>query len=287
MLTEQLAHLGVGALTVVDFDVVKEVNLSRLIGSTRSDLGAKKVDVLQRLVAGIDPAVRFHRVDGDIADLNVAQRLLGCDFIFLATDTITSRLVFNAIVHRYLIPGVQIGAKVDVGQAGDISQVYVAVRPVTPDHGCLDCNSMIDPMALQREARTDEERRAQNYVSEPDVIDPSVVSLNGLAASCAINVMQLWATGLAQPGLLAHRLFLATTGDMLTVKNQQRPDCPFCSRTPGSMYAAGGSPERLPCRRDSAPAPDHRVNRLPQLRRLAVRATGALSSLSRTDWRDR
>jgi molybdopterin/thiamine biosynthesis adenylyltransferase len=277
MLVEQLAHLGVGELTVIDFDVVKEVNLSRIVGSVPTDVGAKKVAVLERLVTRIDPTINFHPVDGDIADLDVAQRLLDCDFIFLATDTITSRLVFNAIVHRYLIPGIQIGAKVDLDDRGDVSQVYVAVRPVVPDRGCLDCNSMLDPMALQQEARSDEERRAQNYLSEPDVVDPSVISLNGLGASHAVNVMFLWATGLAQPTLLDHRLFLATSGEALAVTNQKRPDCLFCSDQPGSMYATGGPPEQLPCRRRPRAAHDQALRRQRRFRRLIRRTALAVA----------
>jgi molybdopterin/thiamine biosynthesis adenylyltransferase len=259
MLVEQLAHLGVGAITVVDYDVVKEINLSRIVGSTPADVGIKKVDVLRRLVSSIDSAVCFTGIDGDIANLSVAQKLLRCDFIFLATDTITSRLVFNSIVHRYLIPGVQIGAKIDTDKAGRISEIYVAVRPVLPDSGCLECNSLIDPMALQRESRTDEEQAAQNYLNEPDVTDPSVISLNGLAASHAVNVMLLWATGLSEPSLLQHRLFLARTGEALVVNDRRDSGCAYCSHTANSMYAAGGPAELLPCRRDApTETPDER-----------------------------
>ena len=50
MLIEQLAHLGVGALTVIDFDVVKDINLSRIVGSNPGDVGAKKIDAMRRLV---------------------------------------------------------------------------------------------------------------------------------------------------------------------------------------------------------------------------------------------
>ena len=195
-------------------------------------------------------SIGFTGIDGDIADLSTARQLLRCDFIFLATDTITSRLVFNSIVHRYLIPGVQIGAKIDVDQAGGISQIYVAVRPVLPDSGCLECNSLIDPMALQREARTNEEHAAQNYLNEPDITDPSVISLNGMAASHAMNVMLLRATGLGEASLLQHRLLLARTGEVLAVNDRRQPHCIYCSRTPNSMYAAGGPAEPLPCRRN-------------------------------------
>lgn len=268
MIVEQLAHLGVGKLTIVDFDVVKDINLSRIVGSRPYDVGRKKVAVLKRLVQGIDSDIRCRAVDGDIADLAAARYLLDTDFIFLATDTVTSRLAFNAIVHRYLIPGVQIGAKVDVAPGGEISQVYVAVRPVLPDRGCLQCNSLIDPMQLQREARTEEEDRAQNYLNEPEVVDPSVVSLNGVAASAAVNVLLLSATGLSEDGLWDHRLQLARSGEVLPVRAKKLDDCPFCSATRTSTYALGGDPHALPCRRggtaeevDAAPAGETRAGR--------------------------
>jgi hypothetical protein len=72
-------------------------------------------------------------------------------------------------------PGVQIGTKVDVRADGGLESVYVAVRPVYPARGCLDCAGLIDPFQLQREQRTEEETAAQNYVGaaagEP-IVDP-------------------------------------------------------------------------------------------------------------------
>jgi molybdopterin/thiamine biosynthesis adenylyltransferase len=251
MLVEQLAHLGVEALTVVDHDIVKPVNLSRIVGSTAADVGRKKVDVLARLVRTINPDCEYRAIDGDIADLWVAEAVLDCDVIFLATDTITSRLVFNAIVHRYLIPGIQIGAKVEL-KDGSVDQIYVAVRPVFPDRGCLQCNSLIDPMRLQAESRTDEEERAQNYIDEPEVIDPAVVSLNGIAASHAVNTMLFAATGLGASGLLDHKLILATSGDSMTVQARRDPSCAFCSDAASSNFARGGPAELLPVRRQTA-----------------------------------
>jgi molybdopterin/thiamine biosynthesis adenylyltransferase len=266
MLVEQLAHLGVGRLTVVDYDVVKDVNLSRIVGATvrDSEVATKKVDVMERLVHQIDESIEFDGIDGDIADLPIAERLLDCDFLFLATDTITSRLVFNAIVHQYLIPGIQIGAKIEVAADGSVSQVYVAVRPVLPSRGCFQCNSLIDPMRLQEEARTEEERVAQNYLDEAEVVDPSVVSLNGITASHAVNTMLFSVMGFAEPELLSHRLFFPRTGEVLSVLAQKDSECRFCSQLEGAVYGLGDPTSRLPCRRvmsDDAEA-GARANRL-------------------------
>ena len=268
ILVQQLTHLGIGHLTVVDYDIVKDVNLSRIVGATAADIGTKKIDVLQRLTQSTAPGCAFTGVDGDIADASVAEQLLACEFLFLATDTITSRLVFNSIVHRYLIPGIQIGAKVDIEADGSIGHVYVAVRPVMPTLGCLQCNSLVDPVRLQIENQTEEERVAQNYVGEPEVIDPSVITLNGIAASHASTVMLFALTGLAERSLLHHRLFFTTDGEVFPVLPKKIPDCVFCGSGSKSMYARGGPVTNLPVRRQTTTAthaePEKRRNSLLQ-----------------------
>lgn len=257
MIIEQLAHLGVGEIVGVDHDVVKQHNLSRIVGASTKDARRriKKVEVARRLCERIDPNVRFTPIDGDVADLHVARRLVDLDFLFLATDTITSRLVFNAIVHRFLVSGVQIGAKVELRPGStDIEEVYVAVRPVLPDQGCLQCAGLIDPMKLQEETATPEEREAQNYLGTADVTDPSVVSLNGIAASHAVNAMLFSTVGLAEPALLDHRLFFPRDGSIMTIAPRRDDECPWCSRAPHSAYAAGDPVDALPCRRGAAPS---------------------------------
>ena len=207
-------------------------------------------------------------VDGDIADVDTARRLLECDFIFLATDTVTSRLVFNAIVHRYLIPGIQIGAKVELGVDGEILEVYVAVRPVFPDAGCLYCQGLIDPVRLQQEARTPEEARAQNYLNAPEVVDPSVITLNGIAASHAVNTMLFSATGLLTAEL-QQQLFFMLDGAVRTVEARKDPDCAFCGRHEDSCFAQGGDPAELPVRRATPRRPAGRIRTA--LRRIGLR----------------
>lgn len=250
MLVEQLAHLGVGALSIVDFDRIEEHNLSRIVGTTRRDAARheRKADVAARHARAIDPGVQASAINGDLADDWVAERLLSCDFLFLATDTITSRLVFNAITHRFLIPGIQIGAKVELDADHRVTDVYAAVRPVYPDAGCLYCQGLIDPIRLQQEARSDEEVRAQNYLGgATEVIDPSVITLNGIAASHAVNTMLFSVTGLLTAGP-AQQLFFLRDGSSMTVQPRRAPDCPFCSRESTSAYAAGGPVTTLPVR---------------------------------------
>lgn len=260
MICEQLAHLGVGAITAIDFDVVKEHNLSRIVGAESKDARrkTKKVEVARRLARRIDPSIDFVAVDGDIADRPTAERLFEADFIMLATDSITSRLVANAVAQAYFIPMVQVGAKIDLRPEGGIESVYAAVRPVFPGFGCLECAGLIAAEALQREAASEEERRAQNYLDLPEVIDPSVVTLNGIAASAATNVLLMTTVGLAAPSLLAHQLFDARYGRWLSLQGRREDGCRWCGRDESSNFGRGDAAE-LPVRiGDPDPGPPKR-----------------------------
>ena len=155
LLVEMLAHLGVGRIVVIDYDVVDETNLSRIVGATPADVGRLKVDVAHDLAARIDPDVVVDAVYGDIAYVDDARRLLDADFAFLATDNILSRYAFNLVCHQFLIPGIQVGAKVTGDAAGGVELVHVMERPLTLSGACLDCTGVIPPDALTRRAALD------------------------------------------------------------------------------------------------------------------------------------
>lgn len=249
ILLEQLAHLGVGEITAIDYDIVKRHNLSRIMGATEADARAatKKVDVAARTVAHIDPAITLHAIDGDIADLDAAVSLLDADYLLLATDTATARLVANAIAQTFVIPLVQIGAKVETRKDGAIEQVYTAVRPVLPRRGCLSCAGLIDPIALQREAASPQERADQNYLGDADVTDPSVTTLNAAAAAGALNVLLMSVMGQADDALAEHRITLTREGTTLVTQVTRNPACRWCGESSASRYARADI-KLLPCR---------------------------------------
>jgi lantibiotic modifying enzyme len=80
----------------------------------------------------------------NILDPAAAAAVLDCDYIFLAADEMRARLLVNAMVHQYLIPGAQIGSKVSVDDAGQLTDVFSVVRPLRPGLNCLWCNQLIN-----------------------------------------------------------------------------------------------------------------------------------------------
>lgn len=114
LLAEYLARLGVGHFCLVDDDRVEKSNLSRIVGATPADATSSttKVIVAQRLIHQANGKAEVQLITDDVAKESVANALTGCDYLFLAADSMRARLVVNAIIHQYLIPGVQLGSKI-------------------------------------------------------------------------------------------------------------------------------------------------------------------------------
>lgn len=246
MVVECLARLGVGEFCLVDPDRVEESNLSRIVGASAPDAlnETMKVEVAKRLILEGNARASVQLVADDVAKESAAKALASCDYLFLAADSMRARLVFNALVHQYLIPGVQLGSKIRSDSAGTLVEVMSANRPVRPGDGCLWCNQLVDPLQLAKEAKTDEERKAQAYgVEEPN---PSVISLNAISAAHAVNDFLLDYLGLrGNGGALHYEQFHLLKRVRTLVEPRRDEDCPECSRA-GRRYGRGDSVP-LPC----------------------------------------
>ena len=246
LVAEYLARLGVGHLLLVDSDTIQGTNLSRVVGATTADVGkrTKKVEIARRVILEANETAEVRVIADDVAKASVARQLISYDFLFLAADSMCARLVFNALVHQYLIPGVQLGSKVRCDDDGHLLDVMSVNRPVRPGRGCLWCNHLIDPSLLAIEAKTDEERKAQAYGT--DEVNPSVISLNGVAAAHAVNDFMLDYLGLRpEPGLLQYEHFHFLDRTRRLVQPRIDADCSECSRVHG-RYGRGDSMS-LPC----------------------------------------
>lgn len=270
LINEWLAHLGVGEIVGVDFERLDVTNQPRVVGSRPLDACAflansrysflrrlaqrfarYKVEVARRVARRANPAIRYSAIAGDVTDSHTARLLRDCDFLFLCADSAQSRLVFNALTHQYLIPGMQVGSKVSAHRpTGSITDVFTASRPLHPydGGGCLLCNQLVSPDQLQREALDPDERRRQAYVDDPDVAAPSVITLNAVACAQAANDFLFGVLGLLEDnhrqGYLLHfpreRVWRAAAC-------AADSECRHCGTQKRSIYARGDSAD-LPCK---------------------------------------
>jgi tRNA A37 threonylcarbamoyladenosine dehydratase len=262
LISEYLSRLGVGHLVVIDPESVDPTNIPRLIGARSSDLrpwissrkvprsvrqfGERhrrtKVDIARRVALEANPQMNFEGVTGDVTDQSVAALLVDADFIFLAADSMQARLVVNAIVHQYLIPGIQVGVKVQVNRrTGEVEDVFSVIRNLVPGQSCLWCNGLINSAQLAEEALSQDQRKVQRYVE--DVIAPSVITLNALATSHAVNDYLFTVTGLAECRPLRWRKFHSITNEVVDESVRRDEGCSECSGRLGA-----GSLIRLPTR---------------------------------------
>ncbi|MFP6746935.1 MAG: ThiF family adenylyltransferase [Alphaproteobacteria bacterium] len=201
ILAELLGRLGVGEFILADPDKAEMTNLPRMVGALQSDsfspawlpfrfrewLRSYKVNMAARNIRRANPKANITAMPRDFLDADVAAYFTDCDYLFLAADTMGARLLFNAIVHQYGIPGMQIGAKIPVSESGVVGDVFCVARRVTPGFGCLWCNGLISPSRLQDESVQDSAKQGYAYLDDPGVVAPSVVTINAVACAHAAD----------------------------------------------------------------------------------------------------
>lgn len=230
LVAEYLARLGVGEVLLIDPDPIETTNLSRVVGATRVDVetGLLKTQIAVRHARELARDVVLRPVARDVATTTVACELRDCDFIFLAADSMRARLIVNALAHQYLIPVVQMGAKVRPSTAGGLEDAMSAVRHIRPGLGCLWCNGFIDPTLLAIEAKSDAERKDQAYgIHEPD---PSVITMNAVAAAHAVNDFLFDFLELRSDSANPYRHIHFLRDSIQDVVPRSDPHCPECVR---------------------------------------------------------
>jgi len=185
LLNQYLSRLGVGHIVAIDADRIDESNFSRLIGSKSSDMKkgffrkqTHKVMIAQRVYREGNPSGSFTPLASNVEYPHIVEKLLDCDAIFLAADSMTARLVINAVCHQYLIPVWQVGTKIQ-----NNGEIFSVARNLIPGMSCLYCSStLIDSGRLADEAKIS---YSSSYIER--VPAPSVITLNGFSASLAVN----------------------------------------------------------------------------------------------------
>lgn len=244
LLSEYLARLGVGHLVLIDPDRLETSNTSRVVGSQASDFeteGANsslKIDIAERVARQARPSIRIDKIADDFSRDEVARRVLDCDFLFLAADSMRARLVFNAIVHQYYIPGIQLGTKVRVDPGtGRIDAAFSVVRTVRPGEGCLLCNQLIDSARLADEWKSDAERKDQQYGA--NIPNPSVITMNAVAAAHAVNDFLFGFTGIRSEDKTLYRRYDHLEQSTIYEHPRLDPNCPECSSAITSRLGLG------------------------------------------------
>lgn len=186
----QLAHLGVGRITVIDGDRVERSNVSRILGATTRDAGvAWKVDVAARYADRLGLGTEVTVIRGHLgADVSTAD-VEGCDIVLSCVDKHLPRALLNRLAYDTAVPMIDMGSAFRVDAAGRVTAGAGRVVIVGPGRRCLGCWGHIDPHRIRVEALPAAERvsqAAEGYVDGADVPQPSVIAFNTTVAGAAV-----------------------------------------------------------------------------------------------------
>lgn len=223
---QQLAHLAIGKLVLVDDDALETTNLNRVVGARAGVVGSPKVAVAGELVRQIRADVQTLEVPETALRIATLRKLRTVDAIFCCTDTHGSRAVLNQLAYQYYVPTFDMGVRVDV-RDGAVTGVRGRVQMLAPGLGCLLCSELLDPMQVRRDLQSDQDRANDPYIVGHHEPQPAVVSLNGTIASMAVTMFLGAMTGF--PAQARYQIYRADVGVVRSVQAPLNDRCVICS----------------------------------------------------------
>lgn len=126
---EALARSGIGALTLIDLDMVAESNTNRQIHALGDVYGKAKVDAMAERITAINPDCRIKTIEDFITPENTADFLAGpFDAVVDAIDQVRAKAAMVAHCKRHRLPIVTAGA---AGGQIDPTQIRIADLSLT------------------------------------------------------------------------------------------------------------------------------------------------------------
>ncbi len=239
---QQLAYLGVRKIIVIDDEDLGLTNKNRYVLAYHSDpdTGFAKVDMIERSVAMIDPTIEVVTVQASVRSLKAFDTMREARTIFGCLDNDGARLILNEYALAY---GKEL-FDLATDTHKDENNFYFGGRLayVAPDEpNCLVCMDMIDLKAAQEDLASEKSRQDRDSIygvdrSNLNEIGPSVVSLNGVIASLAVQEYMVQTTGIRKA---ARQLqYRGNMGIVAVSRPQVCTDCYFCNVVKDSLNHA-------------------------------------------------
>lgn len=225
---QHLALLGVMRIGLADDECLDETNRNRFIGATADDaVGTPKVQIVQRLITQIDPAIAVEAIQHQLLSNEVFQAVREADWVFGCFDEDGPRAVLNELAVAYDKPYTDLAS--DVPEHAAFGGHVITV---IDGNGCLSCLGVLDQDQLREFFSTDDflEADARIYGVERSSLDqrgPSVSPMNGVVAALGAAEFMVGVTGMRVPrGAIQYRGHIPS---VRVSKDEPQIDCPICS----------------------------------------------------------
>lgn len=244
-----LVRAGVRRFVLVDPDIFAPSNLERMHGSTWEDLKSSppKVDILRRLILGINPDAEVTVIRGNVLDEKVLDQLLRCDLVLGCTDSQHSRAALGDFSSHYLLPCLDVAVLMRA-KDGKLTEQVGEIARYTADEPCPWCLGRINQKALAYELMTDAERvqRSQaaadavkrgvdgeQYWGDKPPRELTVGFMTTAVGALQAGYAETWLLG---AGTMPHQRFQFDLGmpmlGVVPAEKPRRPEC-SCNRTKG------------------------------------------------------
>lgn len=195
---EQLARLGFGHVSVIDFDRLEGKNLNRILNSKRIDADANrlKVEVFAEAVAAYRGEGVAIPVPASLTTRDAVIAAAQSDVVFCCVDTLEARQIADLIAAAFLLPLFDVGVVIPVRKRGDafaIADVCGRVDYVQPGGSTLQDRGVYTPESLRgeylRKVAPDAHQQELDagYLNGMVEEAPAVITLNMRAASACVN----------------------------------------------------------------------------------------------------
>lgn len=246
LVCELLARAGAKRIIPIDHDVVKNINLNRILYATKEDarLRRPKVEVIKRGIESLGLGCKIIPVVGSVLDNAVLKCLNEADFIFGCVDKDFPRMLLCQYAYQYRVPYIDVGAEIGGDDEGIVS-TDARANYIAPGRWCLRCTGLINPRRLAFESLTGPERKRQvalGYSDDLMLEQPAVMDLNMRAASMGMMMLR----HLLQPFLLdplpATLAENLVTYNMKPVANARAKNevCDICHSNPAAGFGDCG-----------------------------------------------
>jgi molybdopterin/thiamine biosynthesis adenylyltransferase len=200
---QRLAATGIRHVAVMDPDVVKRVNLDRMVGATRADArrGRKKVLVARRLLRSASTASPFtvEAIDDSVCTPHGLLAALDFDVVFSCVDRPWPRAILNTLAYSDLIPVIDGGIGIDTFPDGRMRGATWRTHTVLPGRPCMACTGQLSlqEVTLERQGLLDDPEYIRAAGSGSTDGSPNVALL---AASVSAAQLAQFVSLIAAPG---------------------------------------------------------------------------------------
>jgi molybdopterin/thiamine biosynthesis adenylyltransferase len=221
---KSLTLLGVGHITVFDYDRIEESNLTRSVLFRGSDVGQFKSEVAATRARELDTTVSIEAIVGDFWKNSTLSDIRSYDVLFCCVDNFEARIRANTVARLSGTDLVNIGidarhAMVEVFPFGSNSKI-----------ACYECTL---PHSVYQKLS---ERYSCGHLRKVSFVEkkiPTTIITSSIAASMAVSMgLRL---GYSTETTSAQRFYVDTiTGHASVAKMERNDYCPSCGRYEGT-----------------------------------------------------